>query len=257
MLKNKKKLQLSKEGRMVNLNRVEYALFSGKLPARSLGVNLYNDVFEAWFNFWVNFWSQSVGECGREEKVKLNLDFLRQDFVSCILVDQVPVAFQLHSVFDYSQKNVMALPYFEIHDEESFKFFRDNGVRSAISFEYLSVVPEWRKQVSGKSLWAPVLNLLGMKIRHELHIDAGLATARKSAKVNEMCSSLGWEMFRKDVDYRGYACDLLATFKFPKIENVDPEVHAMSEYLWKNKVDYSSLEYLREVMTQRRLLKVA
>jgi hypothetical protein len=112
--------------------------------------------------------------------------------------------------------------------------------KRAISFEFLTVDPAWRKQDIGISL-GEVLIGCGLKWLVTQNGDAAIAPARTDNKVNRMAYTVGSQCFQSGIVKRNFRVDLVTVFRDEIKDNPNPEVQRRVEEYWKNRIDLTQV----------------
>ncbi|MBK7963485.1 MAG: hypothetical protein IPK04_21200 [Bdellovibrionales bacterium] len=215
----------------VKVDSLDYLLMPGKCHFGSLIINQYNTVY----SHWKTLWTQEFSSVGNQQPLAAD-DFMRQDIIASLWSGSHLVAFHLYCLFDLDQIPTLDHRYFSIFDSVAIETLTKRKASRLMSMEFLSVHPDWRKSKTGISL-AAVMVGLGMKIMQNSDLQATIAPAKKTAKIDDLALAFGSTCLRKDV-YRGNIhCDLMACFKADLISYPDPQVNGGVQSLWLRRQD--------------------
>jgi hypothetical protein len=113
---------------------------------------------------------------------------------------------------------------------------KNKNVKTAMSLEFLTVNPDWRKSKTGVS-FAQLLVGIATKVQKHLNIDASIAISRSDVKVTQMGDGLGWDVIIPNVEMHTKKCDLIALFNHKIEDYPDPAIREHIEYFWNNRID--------------------
>lgn len=222
--------------------KISYTIFNPRNIFYPNEIQLKNQCYEAWFKLWDSVYSE------KKSDFKLKSDeFIRQDLVAAILVDGNVAALHMYSMYDLQAKADLNTHYFEFFPETYLAELRKRNVRTAMSMEFLTVVPQYRKAFMNGISMGKVIGNLGVEIFATLGLDAIIAPARNDVKVNDMAYDVGFDCIQKATMQRGFECDLIACFKGRQKASEDPKNRAVVDQLWKEKVLQPSAQWLAEI----------
>lgn len=200
----------------------------------SSGQEIVQTVYDSWYKVWKKVFSAD----NRDFEPNTD-DFLRQDAIVAIFYDgPTPqlVGFHLYSFFDLRWKLNSKHSYFHGIDPKSFELLQKKNLNHAMTMEYLTVLPEFRKQVSHIP-WGEVIIALGLQFMKSTHGDMAFGTARCDVKVDEMAAKLGFENLQAAIQKYDYECAVIIC---PR-QNIRPhpnfETNALIQQLWNERID--------------------
>jgi hypothetical protein len=218
-----------------NLDSCKYMVLPGKPAPNFNGVAIYNSAYDYWKTFWKDVYSQ-VGEKG-----DLNTDdFLRQDFIGVLMHDEEIVGMHLYNLFDLSMRAHMDQRFMSKgFGELYFRQLKNKKVKTAMSLEYLTVDPLWRKSVIGISV-AEILIGLALKIQKSLDIDAGIGKSRADVKVTQMVERFGAKVLGNKILIHNITTDLIVFFKNEITPHPDKTINQYVDKFWKYRTDLTA-----------------
>lgn len=211
---------------------------------------LRNEIFTAWHSLWTDIYSEK--NSGYEFTSD---EFTRQKVITAILYKEQIAAVHLYSFFHLESLADLKMKYFHFFSEDYLNYLRRRQVKTVMSMEFLTVLPEFRKSKIGFSIGS-VISQLGTQLFGESHVDAIVAPARNDVGVNKMSYDLGFSCIEKNTEQRGFTCDLIACFQGSQKPSGIKSVRDCAEQLWSPKVLYdSSIELLAscEVVLQMKV----
>jgi hypothetical protein len=196
-------------------------------------------VFNPAYLYWKNMWSAFFARAGSPPDALKIDNFVRADFIIVIHDGPVIAGMVLASVFHgqalstFDHPSVAPFPA-HIHD----KLRNWQGGR-ALTGEYLSVDPAYKKSVLGISLAEIMCGLLH-KILHARGIDMLLASTVRAAHVADIGVLFGYQEVGSFLKL-GVDCVLM----FNTTQNIqrhpNAEMLAAVEHFWATKADYTNL----------------
>ncbi len=232
-----------------SIESLTYTLMPGKpLPWRSDAA--HGLAHDRVFQYWREFWEKIYADAGTPESFVTD-DFLRQDLVAAIHCGDELVGAHLYSVFPLEREAARAHRYFRFYPPEFFDHMRERGAKLAMSMEFLTVAPAWRKTASRIS-FGEILIGCGLRCMTALGADVGIAPARTDNKVNDMAYKFGFECFQAGVTKRNFTVDLVAVFKDKARLNPDPRVAAQIDSLWARRDDRTGITLAPSLTSKER-----
>ena len=221
--------------------KISYTIFNPRNIFYPNEIDLKNQCYEAWFKLWDSVYTE------KKSNFTLNSDeFIRQDLVAAILVDGSVAALHMYSLYDLQALADLNTHYFEFFPESYLAELKKRNVRTAMSMEFLTVVPHYRKAFMNGISMGKVIGNLGVEIFATLGLDAIIAPARNDFKVNDMAYDVGFDCIQKATMQRGFECDLIACFKGRQKASEDPINRAVVDQLWNEKIVQPSAQWLLE-----------
>ena len=215
-----------------SIDNLEFSIFSAHDVARTEAqILLHNKVYDFWYRIWNEVFSQS------ESMESLDTDdFFRQQFVKVVTCEDEVVGCSFSTMFNLKNDFYKKHSYFSSFTPEVHEILKQNG-QSAISVEYLTSHPDWRKRDIGVSLGAVILGL-DMKLMKSLGADLALGATRKDLKVNHLCAGHGWETLIPSFIKCKYECELMAAYSKKVRPYPDALTQQTIERLWQDRNDY-------------------
>ncbi len=213
---------------------ISYLILSGKSAFHPSEADLRNQAYAAWYKLWDETYKAS----GSDYKLTSD-EFSRQDLVTVVKVGDQVAALHLYSFFDLQSQSDLSTKYFHFFSEFYLKQLQELKVRSVMSMEFLTVLPEFRKSVVGFSLGS-VIAQLGTYVFRESAVDAIVAPARTDLGVHKMAHDIGFVSIEKDTNQRGFNCDLIACLQGHQKPSADLSVHRNASQLWEKRQIFES-----------------
>lgn len=220
------------------LNDLVYVVLPGKPPASYQYLELYNHVFR----FWRSFWSKVLTDVGADHGARAD-DFQRQDLICALLHGRDVVGLHTHTLFDLAQDSAREHSYFErLFSPDYLIALGDRRVRSVMTLEYLSVLPDWQTAQLGVSL-ARALVALALRQARMFAVDAAVAAPRCDLAVDRLAAELGAErVLTEDGLVHGRPTARMAFFPGQFRDPRDPKVQRLVESLWSMRFDFTQPE---------------
>ena len=231
----------------IKLENMKLIWLPGRCPKNAGFTQLHNQAFDYWRNFW-NQISRDLNTC------EIPSDhFLRQDMIAVLMHENSIVGMHLYTLHNLESHASCTADYFiNNYGPEFVDELKKRGAKSAISLEYFTLNPAFRKSKFPIPL-AVVIAGLGYKYMKKKNIDSLIGVCRKDFKVDEMAMSFGGEALIPSKIIHNVECELVATFKNNVLEPKDAEVRKYIQYFWDSRVDYRQahkehLQYLDEAI---------
>jgi hypothetical protein len=166
---------------------LNYYILPGNYQQFDAGLTLHNKIFDRWRSFWtevlINLPVPSV----------LNQnDFARQTYIATLLTPPKNiVGFSLHTIFNLNSTADVNHTYFRNNYDPNFcELLKQHNVKLPMTFEYLSIMPEYRNRNIGISL-VPILAGLAYRLQKQLAVDASICSCRCDFKVDQFAKMFG------------------------------------------------------------------
>lgn len=229
------------EAKSYDFNKFQYKLVPGKVRHDANIISLNNRLF----TYWAGFWEKIYTEAGSPQSFNPD-DFLRQDLIASLFYDGELIGMHLYSFFDIEQAAIRKHSYFKFYPEDYYSFIQNRGARSMMSFEFLTLDPNWRKSQTGLH-FAKVITACGVHVALKMGIDAGIAPARADNKANEIGYSVGFEPYAKGIIKRNFPVDIMAAFRPNMNPQPDPSINSLISRVWETRQDFSGLTNIRRI----------
>ena len=139
-------------------SELSYHVFGGESAFYPDENHIRNDAYKAWYKLWSEVYSQS------SSAYELNSDeFVRQKIVTAITHNNEVAAVHLYSFYHLDSLPDLRTKYFHFFSPEYLQHLRNRQVKSVMSMEFLTVLPEYRKSKLGVSIGL-VISQLGTEI---------------------------------------------------------------------------------------------
>ncbi len=214
--------------------KLDCTVFPGKFRTGEAVPPLYNLAYE----YWGKTWGEIFAAAGSPDS--LNVDnFLRQDIVIVLHSGDQITGVITSCLFNLSATPSYDHSYFKAFPADVIRSLRENGSGLAITGEYLSVHPSFRKSHLGIALSDVLIGLL-MKVFRHLDAKVSLATTVRPAGVHKIGVKFGWSELGNFKKY-GLDCVLLLNSRAQHRDHNDPKVIQFVNQCWEWRVDYSGL----------------
>ncbi len=216
------------------------------LPGKCLPDGMHSELYDQLYRVWKETWVKVFTEVGSPQAWNADT-FFRCDLLPVILHNGKIAAFFVATVYPLQPAVLSDHSYFSIFSKSATEKLRKHGVRNVMSYEYMTVLPAWRKVPLGFSLGA-VLGELGLKIRDELHCDAAVGVARLQHKVDQLAHAIGGFTLEKEARRGNLICEVVGFLKENDRPYPQTSVHDLVVELWEKRVHVdrsgnSSAEY--------------
>lgn len=214
---------------------IKCTLLPGKFVDNNPVPVLYNDVYTYWKNTWTEYFEKAGSPPG-----SLNIEnFMRHSFLITLHSGDKIAGTLLSTLFNINALTTFDHPGVKLFPEEVLNKLADEKTGTAITGEYLSVPPDFRKDITGISL-AAVMVGLKMKIFKELECKMALATTIRKAKVDEIALKYGYKEVGS-YEKCGVDCIMLYNTQATLKEHSDPAIQEMVNRLWNTRSDITGL----------------
>jgi hypothetical protein len=163
-------------------------------------------------------------------------NFFRGDYIPIIKYDGRVVAFFVATQYPLQNSIINEHSYFSIFPNSAVEELQKRKIKTLMSYEFLSVIdPRLRKENLGFSI-APVLGMLGQRLRDSLGCEAAIGVARKQNKIDQGAVEIGGVSLAPEVKRGNLICQIMAFF--PELDKIypDPRVVSLADYLWDTRV---------------------
>jgi hypothetical protein len=193
---------------------------------------LHNRAFRYWRDFWNGVFSEiSPGETVRES------DFFRQNAIGVFLDGDRIAALHLYSFWNLQSEAALVQDYFRLnYTEQDLARLEQMGVRSAMSMEYLTVDPGYRKAETGFPMASFVLGV-GYELLKATICDAMIAPCRCDVKVDQKVADFGAVPLREKFIHHGVPVMNMVAPRWNLKPHVDPVIAAAVQDHWSRRVD--------------------
>lgn len=220
------------------LKQLEYHLLPGKVIKGSQDtLHLYNLAY----SYWKTFWSAVLKDLGSHDAINPD-DFIRQDFVACLFEPKAQKIVSLHLYTLFDIRSIAASEHSYIshnYSKNLIQDLRNKGITSLISFEYMTVDPEWRKSKLGYSL-VPMMTGLGLNILKDFDIHAAIAPARKDVRANEAAYHFGFRCLEAGITKHNVPCDIVLGINGEIRPSFESKTRDLIENFWIKKFDHTN-----------------
>lgn len=184
---------------------------------------------------WSQVWKNEFGKLNFSTKDLLD-DFIRQDIVVALANETCVAGALLYSFLNIDsiacrQHRYMSNNY----PDHFFQILKARGVKTIMSWEYLTVSPQWRKANIGGVSLGRILLALSSKLLKESHADCSISPARNDVKTSQMVYEVGGEPILQNISNHNVNCDLVACFKNNVQDHPDLIVRKYANHYWQNR----------------------
>lgn len=226
----------------VNLQKISCTLLPGKYTSEAPVPELYNHVYNYWKKTWTEFFEKAGSGPGA-----LNIEnFMRHSFIITLHQENNIVGTLLASMFNVSAATTYDHPCVKPFPSEVLQKLKDSGRGLCITGEYLSVHPEFRKEIVGMSMADVLIGVL-MKIYQKLDLNMALAATVRAAKVDTICKKYGYTELGSYLKI-GVDCIMLFNTQETCREHPDPAVATMVDHVWAKRKDLTELTLTNEIV---------
>lgn len=213
------------------MGRIQYHLFNPRSLSADT-IKLSNDVY----SLWQTIYKDVLGKVGEP----LNPDdFHRCDVIVALTDDSKVFGFHLYSSFDLRSNALRDHHYMKAFDENIIEKFRNRGINTMMSMEYLTVSPEYRSRNSDVN-WSEIIIALGSKVMEAGPWDCLVGTARRDLNVRRKAAKSGTNYFGSVVKMN-YECEILMTKRGEVQPLPEPKSAQLLENLWNQKANHTAI----------------
>lgn len=234
------------------LTELEYVIIPGRLHDRPDLEHIHSQAFLYWKAFWEDVFVQN-GCPGH-----LNDDaFLRQNMI-CLLKNKNEIAgMHLYSFYNMNSPACQNHSYMK----NSFNDYYLNslssaGVKYALSLEYLTVNPSWRKKHLGLSLGNVLLGLSNYVLK-SINYDASIAPCRSDVGVTEMIRDIGGDVVVSGIEMHKTECDLIVIHEHKAKDHANEAVTKWVNNYWVQRTDHTEYTLVENYKHKHQNEKVA
>jgi hypothetical protein len=213
------------------LSQLQYIILPGRCLPGYAHLDLHNQVYE----YWKNFWREVYGSANALDSFNPD-DFFRQDYIPVIMWKNNVVAMHLYTFFNFNQKSATDHHYFEFFNQTYLASLRSKEINHAMSMEYLTVDPNWRRKNIGIAM-GEVLVGTGLKLMNTTFAQAAIAPARKDVPAADFAYTFNFTCIEPSVICRNFECDLVAGFRDLTREHPEDHMQQLIQNLWDNRID--------------------
>lgn len=223
---------------------LKYVVISS-LNSDDKSIEVMSQVYDSWTQIWQKVFSNETRNFNLDPD-----DFFRQNLVVGLFQNDVLVAFHLYSFFDLRFKSITQHSYFKGIDPISFDNLRSQKLHRVMSMEYLTVMPEFRKNGS-QIPWGEIIISLGLNVLKTLNCDIAFGTARRDVKVNKMGDRIGFDILQSPIQKYDYDCEVMYFAQKKQLHHPDPKVQSLIEELWATRLDLRNTEQNININTNK------
>lgn len=188
------------------------------------------------FQVWKAVWENELSAIGRMRSLRAD-DLIRYDLACCLMYGDQPIGAHLYSF--YNLKSLLhrdthcLLTYF---DENSLNLCLSKGCQILMSYEYLTVSPNFRKR-EVPIRFGDLLLRLGVKVFLSTHAEGIVTCTRDTRRVHEMIERVEFERVRSGFQIHNEDSSLYVYLKKDDLTLKDSDLDPLVEDLWINRVD--------------------
>lgn len=204
------------------------------LPGKCLPGGEYSELYESVYARWKEIWLRVFTEVGSPEAWNADT-FFRCDVIPVIMYKGEIAAFLLSTVYSLQDSWIKDHSYFGIFSKAATARLRNRGIRNVMSYEYMTVLSDFRKSKLGFSLGGALAEL-GSYLRGDLECDAGVGVARLATKVDQIAHSVGAVTLEKEARRGNLLCEIIAVYKENDRPFPDKTVHELVVDIWNRRI---------------------
>jgi hypothetical protein len=213
-------------------SELSLAIFPGHTEQSAEYSNMHKQAYQSWVDLWTSIFTQSGA------KFDTNV-FLNADRITVISYRGEVISYFLSSFYPLtSSTDVKNNKYFSIFPPSTIEQLRFKKVREVMTFEYLTVLPQWRQKKLGFPLGAVMIGL-GLNAMMERGCDASVGVARIDAKVDRVSHEYNAMTLVPEVLRANIACEIVGFFPSEIVQHPDPKIRQIVAQLWAKRTDYS------------------
>jgi hypothetical protein len=207
------------------------------LPGRSFAQKEFTATYDKLYSAWKTVWLDVFGQVGQADNIHPD-DFFRADVIAYIEVAGEIAAMHFYTFFDLEQKFVQEHSYIKGIPDPAIEHFRKIGERNLMSLEYLTIVPKWRRSISGLPLKEA---MLGLSVEYLKYTDctSSFGTARIDVKVDELVKNFGGISIGQNLKKYDYDCVTMLLKSTQLHGHTNPEIRKFTEELWMQREDFT------------------
>lgn len=217
------------------LNRLSCSILKGRMNDPAPLPSIYNPSYAYWKKTWGHFFEQAGSG---PDALKLE-NFTRSEFIIVIHQGEQIAGMLLSTLFHAQALTTYEHSCVSPFPDSALQRLRELPQGRALTGEYLSVNPEFKKSLLGISLADTLIGIL-MRILRETKTDMALAATVRAAKVADICKAYGYEEVGSYLKI-GVDCVMLYNTLEMVREHPSPEVRALVKRLWESRADYSGM----------------
>jgi hypothetical protein len=217
------------------LQQLSCTFLPGKFTSNETVPDLYNASYAYWKKTWTDFFIKAGS--GPDA---LNIEnFMRHSIIINIHHQNNIAGSLLATLFNVSALTTYDHPCVKPFPNTVLDKLKSNGSGLCITGEYLSVHPEFRKDLVGLSLADVMVGLL-MKIFVHQNIKMALAATVRAAKVDAICKNYGYAEVGSYIKI-GVDCVTLFNTQESYKDHPDAQVMEMVNRYWNTRNDLTGI----------------
>lgn len=234
---------------MFNADELSFSLISGKRSRSVIDRKLRESAFELWEPFWKDVYITA----GSDYIPKAD-DFLRQDLITVINYHNRTIGLLFSSFYDLKCLVNQHHSYLKFYNSEFFSYLNSQESSEVMTFEYLTLLPDYRKSIIGCNL-AGIIFRLAFELWKSTAARSIIVTARNDVKVNQRLLELGLHVVQEATKQRNFECDLMAYRPGDFQELKNPQDLKIFHRLWETRYQSPELSHLIEEKDMASLLR--
>lgn len=215
------------------VNDLQYVLLPGRFNPGFEGSALYDKAYD----YWLKFWNQVYVDNGTTDQAD-GADFQRADIVALLISGDEIASMHLYSIVNLENAASSHYPYFAgEHGRSFYEALKPLSLKTAMTLEYLTVNPDWRKSKIGFSL-TPVVCGLAYEIQKTLKVDVTLGRCRQDVRSHELMLERGGQILLPDIVMHKTSTHFcVLRLDDLKPHHPDPVVTNLTQSFWMNRRD--------------------
>lgn len=196
-------------------------------------------IYNSFYEYWKKTWSEFFEKAGSPPD-SLNIEnFFRHAFLIVLHREQEIAGSLSSSVFHLGAQATYDHPHVRPFRDYLPDWKNDPAPGIAVTGEYLSVHPDYKKDILGVSLAEVMVGLL-MEIFVAIDARYALATTVRKAKVDVIAKDYGYREIGSYLKC-GVDCVVLYNTQETRVEHPNPKVRELVSRLWATREDITGL----------------
>ncbi len=218
--------------RNLYLNKIKYYVVPTSRNRNSAHGKIQDKIFDYWVEQWGNNFKNSKPKEGWQDH------FLRMSLVTALEYENQIIGCLLFRFYNFDAHSSLKSEYFSYIDKNLVKNMSGDGLKDAMSVEYLSIDPAWSKNSMNVSL-GKIIIALSSYVAEQHNADCIISMPIGGTKVDKMLENIGAMAIQEDIKKYGYTLKLMMTKTKPATKGIDIKVRAITDTIWENRIDYS------------------
>ncbi|HWU44948.1 MAG TPA: hypothetical protein VN132_15955 [Bdellovibrio sp.] len=186
----------------------------------------FNEVYGAWKTVFSSVLEKAGGALDPD-------DFFRNHQICVITQNKKIVCLWTMTMFDIDLLSSKEHHYIRALHPSSCAELVTRKLKRLVSIEYLTVLPEWRRN-QGSVLWPDIMIGLGGMIVDTSPADGLIATPRIDLKVDQTATYFGGEILQEPINKMNYPCAVMVMHRNAQRSFRNETISQYIQSLWRN-----------------------